>query len=1166
MRKLMTVLLAALFVVSVSSVALAQGFDGTLRGDVKDPKGLAIDGAKITIKNEGTGQERHTTTSSGGFNAPNLLAGIYTVTVEIEGFKKYVRKGVEVRQNQVTEVAIALELGAVTTVVEVNASGELVQTTTSDLASSWDNRAVTELVLPSVGINPDPQNLAILLPGTTTQSGGVAGYGGSIGGNRPRNNNFVLDGVDNNNMGVTGPNQPVIPDAIGELTIITNQFSAEYGHSTAGQFIQTTKSGTNSIHGNAFWYNNNRAYNSVDNFTKGGILNGSLDGKPRFDLNRLGGSAGGPIIKDHWFIFGAYQYLTLGASSLPGSAVSVPTAAGITALQTLATTPGSGVSPLMLGIITSLLPTAPSQNSTVAVTNTSTGATTQIPVGIISPAAPNFQVEHDIAISSDVQTSKHRFSTRVLYDQFHAPLTGETTVPSFTGSQFAHYRSVTFSDVYAITPHVVNEFRAGYRRQVNGFAPPPLTPPGPLDVFPNFLIIPLNLNIGPSGETPQSATLDTYQWTDNLSISKGAHTLKMGVQVMLWIAPTVFLSRSRAEYDYVSLDSFVHDSFGGSILGPTLALRGIGSGAFAGNQKGFYTFFQDDWKVSSRLTLNLGLRYEYTNNPRILAEQAANSISNLTNPTRPGLLPLIFGVPGTDTNNWGPRIGFAYDVFGDHKTSIRGGFAVAYDILFSNLYTAGAVPPQLSSELGIPGACAFPAPFTPKYCPLLANGALSGPFIANGGLPQSAPGGGSQALDQADARSLTSSIIPDSVSPKSLSWTLGVQHQFGKDWAVETRYVGNRGISLLTQVRLNSRPIPPTSGCTGSACFLPTFFTNAAATTYAGTATATSPNLSAFNAFGAQRLYQPDGFTGNMTDFTSQGQSIYHGGSVNVTRRISSLGRWGHGAFLNASYTYSKEIDNATNDFFTSNINPRRAQDGYNLADERGVGAIDHTHKVALAVIYELPWYNGSSGFMKGFTNGWQISATFIAETGQPVTLLSFTDSNHNGDAAGDRAIVNPNFTAPNTGTDVNVLCRNGTIAASACAGGTVDIIGYVAKDPTAQYVTAQPGALANVGRDTVRIPGINNWNFGFLKKTYITESKYLEFRASFVNAFNHAQPTLGGGTIEELNANSSSPGSPIVQVTDQSNQFLNARNVLSTGNGNSPFQRVISFGLRVVF
>jgi len=220
-------------------LAQAQGLDGTLRGEVKDQGGALVVGAKVTVTSEQTDLKRTQETTSGGFNFPNLLVGAYTIIVEHEGFKKYLFKGIEIKENQVTEVTAQLELGLLTQTVEVTSSAELVQTTSSQLGGSWGAREASEVPLPVLSGNT--LNLSMLQVGTTSQSGGVAGVGGAIGGNRPRNNSFVVDGVDNNDVSVTGPVQYVIPEAVGEFTLLTNQFSAEYGHSTAGQFIANTK-------------------------------------------------------------------------------------------------------------------------------------------------------------------------------------------------------------------------------------------------------------------------------------------------------------------------------------------------------------------------------------------------------------------------------------------------------------------------------------------------------------------------------------------------------------------------------------------------------------------------------------------------------------------------------------------------------------------------------------------------------------------------------------------------------------------------------------------------------------------------------------------------------------------------------------------------------------
>src|SRR5690349_16204493 len=279
----------------------AQGLDGTLRGEVKDQGSAVVVGAKVTVTSEQTDLNRTQETTSGGFNFPNLLAGSYTITVEQEGFKKYVLKGIEIKANQVTEVAAQLELGLLTQTVEVTGSAELVQTTSSQLGISWNAREASEVPLPVLSGNA--LNLSMLQVGTTSQSGGVAGVGGAIGGNRPRNNSFVVDGVDNNDVSVTGPVRYVIPEAVGDFTLLTNQFSAEYGHSSAGQFIANTKSGTNDYHGEAFGFVNNRNFNSLDNLTKAAIARGDLPKAPRFDWLRTGGAMGGPVIKDKFFFF-----------------------------------------------------------------------------------------------------------------------------------------------------------------------------------------------------------------------------------------------------------------------------------------------------------------------------------------------------------------------------------------------------------------------------------------------------------------------------------------------------------------------------------------------------------------------------------------------------------------------------------------------------------------------------------------------------------------------------------------------------------------------------------------------------------------------------------------------------------------------------------------------
>src|SRR6266550_263090 len=300
---------AALFF-SVS--AFAQGTTGTLRGQVLDPAGAVVPNAEVTVTNQETGVSvKVTTTSAGTYALPSLIPGLYKITVEAKGFKSFVKKDVSVIANQDNVADAQVELGAATEMIEVTGGAVEVQTTSSSLNNSFDARSVD---LPSGAgtLNGSLLNLAVLAPNVIAQPGGVTGIGGSVGGTSPRDNNFTVDGVDDNNLGVTGNNSTVIPDAVSEFNLTTNQFSAEYGHSAGGQFSLVTKTGTNNWHGSGEWYNQNRNYNSLDNLTKNAIdVQKSIPGQPAFDNNRFGGTVGGPIVKNKLFIFGAYEYTYL---------------------------------------------------------------------------------------------------------------------------------------------------------------------------------------------------------------------------------------------------------------------------------------------------------------------------------------------------------------------------------------------------------------------------------------------------------------------------------------------------------------------------------------------------------------------------------------------------------------------------------------------------------------------------------------------------------------------------------------------------------------------------------------------------------------------------------------------------------------------------------------
>ncbi len=351
---------------------------------------------------------------------------------------------------------------------------------------------------------------------------------------------------------------------------------------------------------------------------------------------------------------------------------------------------------------------------------------------------------------------------------------------------------------------------------------------------------------------------------------------------------------------------------------------------------------------------------------------------------------------------------------------------------------------------------------------------------------------------------------------------------------------------MPVQVQLNAR-----SAFDPGAAALPVFFS---ASEVPASFSASAPTLAAFSAAGAARPFQAAGFLGSVTGFPAVGEGIYHSGSLDLNQRM-----W-HGVLFRANYTFAKNIDNATNELFSSLVNPRRPEDGNHMELERGRSVLDIRHKVAVSFMYEVPKYNGS-GFLKPFLNGWQLGGTWIIQSGQPVTARSGLDANGNKDSAGDRAIFNPKGTA-NIGTATNFVCRDpgtgaSSIAGSATAcGGAANVVGYVAIDPNARYVQARPGAKTNIGRDTLDSPGLNNWNLSFFKNTNVTERVYVQFRAELFNAFNHRQFSFANSGVLGLKGDA-------IDAEDYSlvtsSQFLDPKQL----NGGA---RSIQLGLKLFF
>jgi hypothetical protein len=391
------------------------------------------------------------------------------------------------------------------------------------------------------------------------------------------------------------------------------------------------------------------------------------------------------------------------------------------------------------------------------------------------------------------------------------------------------------------------------------------------------------------------------------------------------------------------------------------------------------------------------------------------------------------------------------------------------------------------------------------------------------------------------------------VNPVTYTWSLGIQHEFLKDWVVEGRYVGTRALHLPYQVRWNAGvPIPLDRR-------LPTYYDESQ---IPANATGALSLADVLNYPGSgEAMLQKYGFdAGNVTAYPPIGNSIYHGGSIDVQRRATK------NLYFRAAYTWSHVIDDGTNEFFTSRVNPRRAQDSNNLRDERGNSALNRTHHFTVAWTYVLPHFVGSTRFMKNVFNGWQVNGTYLLESGQPITPQSGRDVNNDFDAAGDRVVVNPNGDST-LGSDTYFVVRDPATGATSVSqvdpGDDTRVVGYVAADPNAKWIATRVGGRPDAGRNVINTRGMNNWNVGIFKNTHISEVKLVQFRIDLINLFNHRQFTLAG---DPKNQGGTIFGDP--NYTNASSAaFANAR----ATNFLNPFSfnggaRIIMLGLKFIF
>ncbi len=706
--------------------SFAQLTSGNITGAVFDASGAAVPNATVIAHNDATGVENTaTSTAAGDYRFENLPVGTYTITVNASGFTKAEIKGVNVELNVTVTRNVTLQVGQAATTVEVAESAVAIDTTTAQIQTTFETKQITDL--PTTATGSGVLNLSLLSPGVSTSGTVGAGTGPSVGGQRPRNNNFTVEGIDNNSGAVTGPLVGIPNDAVAEFTLLQNQYSPDFGHSSGGQFNQVVKSGTNEFHGSLYEYFQNRDLNAIDTLAR---AQQSPVLSPRYDNNRFGGTFGGPIKRNKLFFFVNYEYNPVGQAALPGIAYA-PTAAGY---ATIAANPG--VNQTNLSILKQYLGVAPAaappsvgypllgtraQGAQYAL---ATPSGTPIQIGQISFIGPNYTNNENAVASVDYNMSENdSLRVRFVLNRTGGVNTGAQLPVFYTIVPVNDYL-ITLSEYHNFTPNVVNELRLGYNRNSQTEGAGDFKFPG-LDQFPNLVFGDLGgVQLGPNGNFPQFGYQNTYQLNDNVTMTKGAHSFKFGFDGIRLINPQSFTQRSRGDYEYTYTSDYLLD------FTPDFAQRSAGNPIYWGNRYLFGWYGNDSWKIRPNLTVNLGLRYEYQTVPAGEKEQALNSISSV-----PGLI--TFGSPQAQGDNFMPRIGIAYSPGSSGKTSIRAGFGINYDVLYDNLGLL-TLPPQLSTTQDASG-----------------NGLPN--FLASGGLP---PTGPSASFTPAQARAATAGFVP----------------------------------------------------------------------------------------------------------------------------------------------------------------------------------------------------------------------------------------------------------------------------------------------------------------------------------------------------------------------------------------------------------------------
>jgi hypothetical protein len=1048
-RSTMLIALVILAVAGFTPHAFAQATDGNIVGTVTDATQAVIPAAMITATNKATGVTYTGMSNAvGDYRINNVPVGTYDIDVTATGMAPRKLTNVTVDLNRTSTVNLTLQVSSVSADVVVQEAPPLLDSSTSQLETTFKGETALNQVSAGNFVNDTGVlNLSLLAPGVT-QSGGMGyGTGPSVGGQRPTNNSFNIDGVDNNRHDVTGPTVNVPNDAVDQFSLLENQFSPEFGGASGGVFNTVVKTGGNQIHGSVYEYFNNRNLNALDSRQ---ALQG-FTSTPRFDANRFGGTVGGPIIKNKLFYFGDYEYYPLGQASVPGAPILAPTASGYSTIAGL-----PGISKTNLGVLQQYLAPAPAASQTIRVGGVN------IPVGIVPVSGPSYVNKQNLVTSIDWDArTTDKVRGRYIYNKYTG-IDTNAALPIFYTLIPDNRHLFSLSEFHTFSATALNEFRVSYSRKNNNYPVGDFKFPG-LDQFPNLTFDDLNLQVGPDSSTPQGYIQGQLTGTDNFTKTIGRHTIKAGYQFMDIIASNSFVQRARGDYDYSTLDFYLRD------LSPdSLGERSVGvQGGIPAGYLLHTLYANDDFNVKPNLTLNLGLRYEYMTVPVLTRYQQFSSAADV-----PGVI--TFREPTSQKTNFAPKIGFAYSPGKSSNWTVRGGFSLNYDLTYNNL-NINAKPAYFQQTEDVNLNVQTPG------------------FLAGGGLPPS------NAIvittNPTQARAAVSAFMPnEQIRPYSINYTLGVQRSFGGDYVVEARYLGTKGVHLFVQDQLNR-----VSAVTSSFS-LPTFFTNPTAADLNGLTTTlgdikAAQNLATGN--NGSNSYARYGFGSTITAYIPEGNSKYNGLALHVTKRYS------HNYAYTAAFTWSHALDDSTATVFSEVLTPRRGQDFRNLRNDWASSALDRRLRFTFAPSYDFKPFANEGWIMKNVVGNWNITGAYTFQSPEYATVQSGIDSNLNNDTAGDRAITNING-QDFVSSGVNPINKAGQTVAA----GSPAIVAYVAQNSNARYVQAGSGAFPNTGRNTLPLRRIDNVDLQLMKRFNFSESKHIDLAGQASNLFNHPQWT----------------------------------------------------------